>query len=139
MRIAKTDTSFIDGEGIAFVIYFQGCNFDCPGCHNKELQDFGGGYEVNPDDIQIDEAFYDSVVFLGGEPLEQAESVKQLSSRIKLKKWLYTGYDINKVPSDIKDIVDVIVAGRYMQELATGGFPASSNQVVWRAQNEDDA
>lgn len=140
MRMAKTDTSFIDGEGIAFIVYFQGCGFACMGCQNPDLRDFTGGYTVFPEDVlaQIDESFYDSVVFSGGEPLAQPSAVIYLANRIKIKKWLYTGYELEDVPEEIKEVFDVIVAGRYIGELKTGGFPSSSNQVVWRRSIEDD-
>ena len=137
MRIAKTDVSFIDGKGIAYVIYFQGCSFDCPGCHNPELQDFSGGYDVTVKQIlsQIDEEFYDSVVFLGGEPLEQLNEVEYLANNIGIEKWLYTGYDLLAIPESVMRVMDVVVAGRYQEWLATDGFPASSNQQVYRRES----
>ena len=67
--------------------------------------------------------------------MAQQEALTDLLERTKalgLKRWLYTGYEIDDVPDDIKTLCDVIVAGHYVEELRTGGFPASSNQVIYR-------
>lgn len=137
MRIAKTDVSFIDGKGIAYVIYFQGCSLRCKGCHNPFLQDYKGGYDITEDRIlfDIDPEFYDSVVFLGGEALDQPSAVYNLADQIGIEKWLYTGYELDDVPEEIKKRFDVIVAGPYVESLRTDGFPASSNQQVYRRES----
>ena len=133
MRIAGTDTTFSDGIGKAFIIYFQGCNLFCHGCHNPELQDFEGGYETTVDEIiEYIEDFYDSVVFSGGEPLCQIKELRELMSRIELPKVLYTGIELNRIPWYIGVDCDIIVAGPYDDDKKTGGFPASSNQRVLR-------
>ena len=130
--------SFIDSDGISFVIYFQGCSRKCKNCHNPELQSFEGGTPTKISDI-IDKIVknkncYDSVVLQGGEPLEQdINSLISLIQKIKelnLKVWLYTGYTYPEVPESLKSICDVFVTGAYVDELKTGGFPASLNQEV---------
>ncbi len=128
-----------DADGIAASIFFQGCPFRCKGCHNPELQTFEGGIKTTTSKVMreiikhID--WYDSVAIMGGEPLAQERALTDLLRRIRLvnlKVWLYTGYRIEEVSSEIKALCDVIVAGPYVEELKTRGFPASSNQVVWR-------
>lgn len=127
-----------DTKGIAASIFFQGCNFKCKGCHNPELQTFEGGGITTTKEIinrikeHID--WYDAVAFMGGEPLEQPEALFELVRGVKflnLNTWLYTGYKLEEVPKQIKSLCDVIVAGPYIEELKTGGFPASSNQQVY--------
>ena len=130
MRIAGTDTSFIDGDGIAFVVYFQGCLLDCPGCHNPQLQDMDGGYESGK--LDIDESFYDSVVLLGGEPLMQPSAVISIIESTNLPVWLYTGYEYEDIPPLIRSKVHTIVCGPYDETKRQDGFPASSNQRVFR-------
>ncbi len=39
--------SIVDGPGIRFAVFCQGCPHDCPGCHNPETHDFAGGTEVS--------------------------------------------------------------------------------------------
>jgi anaerobic ribonucleoside-triphosphate reductase activating protein len=132
------ELSTIDSDGVGFAIFFQGCSIKCPGCHNPELQSTEGGTLYNPLDLvaRISKAkdWYDNVIFLGGEPLDQPIlSLLLLSNEIKkmgLGLWLYTGYTEDKIPSQLKELCTVIIAGAYVDSLKTGGFPASSNQVV---------
>ena len=35
--------SIVDGPGIRFTIFAQGCPHNCKGCHNPETHDFAGG------------------------------------------------------------------------------------------------
>ncbi|MBC9786503.1 radical SAM protein [Heliobacterium chlorum] len=138
VRIAGfNDLNTSDADGIAFCIFFQGCHRQCPGCHNPELQSFDCGKEMDTDEIiqriQANQRFYDAVVFVGGEPMEQPNALKVLLAAVKsigLSTWLYTGYNIFSISDDIIDLCDVIIAGEYRQELHTGGFPASSNQII---------
>lgn len=129
MKIAGTDTSFIDGEGIAFVVYFQGCFHDCEGCHNPDLQPLNGGYEAN---VPIIDSLYDSVVLTGGEPLLQPAAVLAIAESTDLPVWLYTGFEYEDIPPVIRSKVDVIVCGKYEHAERTGSFPASGNQRVFR-------
>lgn len=131
--------SMNDTDGIAASIFFQGCKFDCRGCHNPELQSFSGGELVTAEDvitkIQEHVGWYDAVAFMGGEPLEQPKALLELIRSFKylgLKIWLYTGYDVAAVPRQIKVLCDVIVAGVYIEGLKTGGFPPSSNQEIYK-------
>ena len=140
------ELSTIDSDGVAFAIYFQGCSIRCKGCHNPELQPMEGGVEYSPSEIlekiKSNLEWYDNLVLLGGEPLDQSSSALHAllvgARKLGLKIWLYTGYEEPKIPKEIKDQCDVIVAGRYIEELKTGGFPASSNQQVIRRNTDEN-
>ncbi len=61
--------SIVDGPGIRFAIFCQGCPHDCPGCHNPETHDFAGGYDVSIDRMleEIDkDPMLKGVTFSGG-------------------------------------------------------------------------
>ena len=46
IRIAGTvNDSIVDGPGLRFAVFTQGCSHHCPGCHNPETHDPAGGQE----------------------------------------------------------------------------------------------
>jgi len=82
-------SSLIDYPGkLSSVIFFSGCNFDCPYCHNPEL---ARGCATCPGDLTIEnisdflkqrQGFLDGVVVSGGEPTLQND-LADLCERIK--------------------------------------------------------
>ena len=65
------DDSIVDGPGIRFTIFLQGCKRGCLGCHNKELQNFDGGKDFYIKDIfnmAKKNPLLDGITFSGGEP-----------------------------------------------------------------------
>lgn len=99
LRIAGViDESIVDGPGIRFVIFTQGCPHHCPGCHNPQTHDFSGG-ELVPisrilSDIQAD-PLISGVTLSGGEPFCQPEPLVELVRILKQEGkhvMAYTGY-----------------------------------------------
>jgi anaerobic ribonucleoside-triphosphate reductase activating protein len=136
-----------EGVGMAMVIYFKGCRNRCIGCHNEELQSFGGGkiYISIMDIVNAIEKIehiknIDSFVFSGGEPLHQhQQSVFHLAKFLKMQfhkpLWLYTSYLFNEIPSnpDFRSVFDVIIDGPFVQDQHVEGlkYRGSKNQNVW--------
>ena len=55
IRIAGTvQDSIVDGPGLRYVVFTQGCPHGCEGCHNPETHDFNGGKIVSIDEIVDD-------------------------------------------------------------------------------------
>ena len=75
----------VDGPGVRFVVFMQGCPLRCGCCHNPDTWDFSGGTEYTPQEVvqkavRFKEYFGEKggVTVSGGEPLLQAEFVKEL-------------------------------------------------------------
>lgn len=122
--------SIVDGPGIRYVIFAQGCKHHCPGCHNPHTHPFDGGYMVDINTILKEIAsnpLLDGVTFSGGDPLEQGEEFLDLTKRIKtssnLTIMIYTGYTYesilqsNKPPwGELLDLCDILVDGPFIEE-----------------------
>jgi anaerobic ribonucleoside-triphosphate reductase activating protein len=136
-RCAGTSIGTINGIGISYEIFFSGCRHNCPDCQNLDLQDFSYGTEIDTDDILYHlekyRDFYSSVVFTGGDPVYQPIPLYTLASKCNLPTILYTGFLYEDLPECIRNVMDFIVDGPYIQELKTDGFPASSNQRIWQS------
>ena len=78
--------SIVDGPGIRFVVFCQGCVHDCPGCQNPDTHDFNGGYDCDIQKIldAVDEnKLLDGITFSGGEPFCQAGRFIPLAKEIR--------------------------------------------------------
>jgi anaerobic ribonucleoside-triphosphate reductase activating protein len=135
-RCGAIQDSTIDGIGVSLNVYFQGCSRNCVGCHNKELQDFDGGFEIDTDEIikilEMHPGFYESIVLTGGDPAYQWNAVRDIASRVSISIVLYTGEYFKNIPKDILSMENIVkvIDGPYREDLKTDGFPASMNQGV---------
>ena len=75
----------LDGPGVRFVVFTQGCNLRCSCCHNPDTWSFNEGTEYTAEEIikravRYREYFKDNggVTVSGGEPLMQADFVREL-------------------------------------------------------------
>ena len=88
----------VDGPGLRYVVFFQGCPLRCQFCHNPDSWDFAGGAELGVDElvgkILPFRAFYreGGVTLSGGEPLAQPEFAAALLARLKAEG-LHTAVD----------------------------------------------
>lgn len=84
-------SSTVDGPGLRYVLFLQGCPVKCTYCYNPETWDFKGGVESSVDEIIKDfkkNPFYKNVGFTvsGGEALCQLDFVIELFKKLKLEK-----------------------------------------------------
>lgn len=70
----------VDGPGVRFVVFFQGCPLRCKCCHNPDTWDMNGGTEYTPEGIVEKVLRYKDyfgkdggITISGGEPLMQSE------------------------------------------------------------------
>ena len=78
--------SFVDGPGIRFTIFTQGCPHKCPGCHNPETHDFEKGRYADVDKLFkriIENPLIKGITFSGGEPLLQSEFIIECAKILK--------------------------------------------------------
>lgn len=76
----------VDGPGIRYVVFFQGCPLRCAYCHNRDTWSRSGGKSVRVVDLAVDIERYTGflrpsgggVTATGGEPLLQAAAVGEL-------------------------------------------------------------
>ena len=90
----------VDGPGIRFVIFMQGCPLKCKYCHNRDTWEIGKGTQYTVNDLikkvlrskPYFEASKGGVTVSGGEPLLQAQFLLELFK--KLKKYnIHTALD----------------------------------------------
>ena len=145
IRVAGlTNDSIVDGPGLRYTVFTQGCPHHCPGCHNPQSHDFEGGEVRSTDDILTvigENILLDGLTLSGGEPFMQAEACAALAKgahELGLNVWCYTGYTYEallKGKDEWKQLlenIDVLVDGPFMLELRTldARFRGSSNQRI---------
>ena len=99
-RISTTESfGSVDGPGIRFIVFVQGCRYRCQYCHNPETWEREGGYEATAEEIFRQAWRYrpywkrtGGITVSGGEPLLQLEFVTELF-RIAKEKSVNTVID----------------------------------------------
>ena len=137
--------SIVDGPGIRYVVFAQGCPHNCKGCHNEAALDFSGGQEYETEKILSDAGknpLLSGVTFSGGEPFSQPEAFLYLAVKLKEKNIhivAYTGYtyeelvklsEENEKIKKLLEHIDILIDGRFVLEKRdlTLQFKGSSNQ-----------
>ncbi len=89
----------VDGPGVRFIIFMQGCKFRCLYCHNPDTFDMGAyAFVLSPEQtmkkIEKFRSFYTEggITVSGGEPLLQARFVKELFKLCRTEK-IHTAID----------------------------------------------
>lgn len=130
--------SFCDGPGIRTVVFLQGCNLRCKGCHNESIWDVTKGTPVSTAELAAlirKTCVNGKVTISGGEPLMQAEAVEELLDAIAdLDVALYTGHSFDEVPKGILDKLKYVKTGEFQQDKRTTVTPfvGSTNQQFRR-------
>lgn len=131
--------SIVDGDGVRFVIFTQGCPHHCEGCHNPESHDFNGGTEYDTADIIkmiADSPLIQGITLSGGEPFCQSEACLEIAKeahKMHLSVWCYTGYRFPEVIGNpLLDEIDILVDGRFVKEESSLAlrFKGSFNQRI---------
>lgn len=139
-----------NGLGCRVTLWVSGCIHHCKGCHNPETWDFNGGREFTDDDKKmifeiLEKPYIKGITLSGGDPLCSYDDIliliKEIKERFPNKDiWVFTGFTfdyVNKHMEELLNYVDVIVDGKYMEELRDVSlkFRGSSNQNIWINKN----
>ncbi|MCQ4022673.1 MULTISPECIES: pyruvate formate-lyase-activating protein [unclassified Ruminococcus] len=80
----------VDGPGVRFIVFMQGCNMRCKYCHNPDTWKNSGGKEVTADEIIKSALRYRTywgekggITISGGEPLLQIDFLIELCKKCK--------------------------------------------------------
>ncbi len=142
-----TKESIVDGLGFRYVVYAQGCNHNCKGCHNPSTHSFEGGKIMDIDNILNEikkNPMLDGITCSGGECFEKAEQFAHIAKGVKsmgLNVWAYTGYTMEEILkakderngwNDFIKHIDVLVDGEYQENKKDLSlcFRGSSNQRI---------
>lgn len=139
MRIAGTiPCSLVNGEGVRFVVFLQGCYHHCCGCHNPGTWDFDGGADISVDELAkeiLKHKLIDGITLSGGDPFYQQEACVQLLKLLPgYNVWIYTGFLYEEIAgTELAGMADVIVDGQFVEELkCEGNYYGSTNQRIIR-------
>lgn len=135
----------MDGPGLRYVIFTQGCPHHCPGCHNPDTHDFSGGRLVATGEIMANYAenpLLSGITLSGGEPFLQPEPLCDIAEFVHNRSktvCTYTGFTFENLLLRAKDcphtarllaLTDILIDGPYREELRDLEllFRGSSNQ-----------
>lgn len=140
------------GPFLRFGLWVQGCLHECPGCMTPDARPLDGGESIRINDLAkqiISDPRIQDITISGGEPFLQAgqlcgliDQISQSRRREDMGIIVYTGYTLDELhdwpvsdkANDIKkllDRIDLLIDGRYVQELNDGlSLRGSSNQIV---------
>lgn len=138
-----------NGDGLRIVLWVAGCEHHCPHCQNQITWNPEGGIPFDFKEVQeilheLKKDYISGITFSGGDPLHplNRDTIYELLKLIRRHYadktvWIYTGYTWEEViwnPETYKlmQYVDVLVDGRYMEELKDNTYPwaGSTNQRV---------
>lgn len=148
VRVAGiVEESFVDGPGIRFVVFAQGCPHRCPGCHNPQTHAPEGGFWVGVGALlrrMEENPLLDGLSLSGGEPFEQAEPLAVLAEGARARGydvWVWSGYTFEFLMAHRDDrpgwrrlleATDVLVDGPFLAGQRSLALPyrGSKNQRV---------
>ena len=92
----------VDGPGVRFVVFFQGCPMRCQYCHNPDTWNIEDGEEMSAEEIitrfERNRSFYQTggITATGGEPMLQLDFLTELFTKAK-EKGIHTCLDTSGI------------------------------------------
>ena len=148
----------VDGPGVRFVCFFQGCHLQCKYCHNRDTWDINGGKYINVDELFDEIMKYKTFISpnggftaSGGEPLLQPYFLIALFKKLKAAG-IHTAIDTSgmiEITDTIKELLSLtdlvlldikhidpikckdLVGSSNEKELAFARYLSDNNIPVW--------
>ena len=107
----------VDGPGIRFVVFMQGCNLRCRYCHNRDTWEFNTGMQITPKELlnkilnfkEYMDISNGGVTFSGGDSLCQPKFLIEILKLLKNNN-IHTAIDTSgmfNLNKDVKEIIDL--------------------------------
>lgn len=142
------EESIVDGPGLRFVVFTQGCPHRCKGCHNPETHDPEGGYLKRTREIIAafgQNPLLSGITFSGGEPFMQPDPLAEIAETVKRRGKsvaVFSGFTLAQLAARAQSdeavfrlltLADMLVDGPYIEEQhdAELAFRGSANQRIW--------
>lgn len=122
--------SIVDGPGLRFVVFVQGCPHHCPGCHNPDSHDPNGGFVTTTTRIfenLIKNPSITGVTFSGGEPFlwgNELSEIAEAAGRRGYHVMTYSGWTYEQLLEKAKSepgvhrllaATQLLVDGRFIE------------------------
>jgi anaerobic ribonucleoside-triphosphate reductase activating protein len=139
----------LNGEGTRCTLFVSGCVHQCRGCYNQSTWSPDAGELFSEQladqiikDLNDQRIKKQGLTLSGGDPLHPAnvDTILKLIKRVKAECadkdiWIWTGYtlaELNAQQQEVVELVDVLIDGKFVQELADPALQwrGSSNQVI---------
>ncbi|MEF9952679.1 MAG: anaerobic ribonucleoside-triphosphate reductase activating protein [Clostridium sp.] len=135
--------SIVDGPGIRYVIFAQGCKHNCRGCHNPSTHSFEMNQQMDVDSL-IDEIkglkHIDGVTFSGGDPFYQPNEFAYIAKALKENNihiisysgFTYEGLIKREESRELLENIDVLIDGPFIENKKSlkVAFRGSTNQRI---------
>jgi anaerobic ribonucleoside-triphosphate reductase activating protein len=124
---ALVEDSIVDGPGLRFVVFVQGCDKRCEGCHNPDAQPVDGGVLYSAADLLarvVVNPLCMGVTLSGGEPLLQVGALLPFVRGVKdagLSLAVYSGDTMERILArndarelELLTLADTLVDGPFV-------------------------
>ena len=141
----------VDGPGVRYVVFFQGCPMRCAYCHNPDTWNLADGKEMNADEILQkmlrNKPFYTKggITATGGEPMMQMDFLIELFAKAKAEGVhtcldtsgiVFTGTNADGTPKDARitrlmEVTDLVMLDiKHMDDAAHQELTSQSNEQI---------
>ena len=143
---SKESFGTVDGPGIRYVLFMQGCPMRCLYCHNPDTWEMGKGTPVTVEEvvaeIKSNKAFYakGGITVSGGEPLLQLSFITELFRKCKEEK-IHTCIDTSgitfKKDKEYLEKIDVLLKYTDLVMLDIKHIESEKHQALTGHKNEN--